>query len=59
MIYICVECGSCLTEAELKYYGFRCEQHEREHHDRLREWLDGKPDAEFDEMMFIEPPTKN
>lgn len=47
---LCGVCARRLTTEESEYYGFRCEQCERDWHDRIQAWRGGAPDDELDRL---------
>ena len=46
----CIDCTKTLTPTERYYYGYRCEECEREKFERHMEWLAGGDAPELDEL---------
>jgi len=46
----CIDCTRTLTPTERYYYEYRCEDCERDYHERIDEWLAGADDPELDEL---------
>lgn len=45
---ICDDCGVGLKEAEVKAFLYRCEGCQREHVERVHNWMGGRPDRYLD-----------
>lgn len=51
----CEDCGIRLTAEEEAYYLYRCEDCERDHHERVIAWQHGANDRYLDHLYQNEP----
>lgn len=57
MVAICKDCLKPLTDEELNYYEYRCEDCERDNHERIQAWRTGSIDPELDDIYGVEKRT--
>lgn len=55
-IEACTDCGVALSAEEARYYLYRCECCEGEHHERIRAWQNGAHDPQLDRLYNNQPP---
>lgn len=51
--FICLDCGSSLTETEQYYYERRCESCEADWLDSIESWRNGGENEEFDALFSV------
>lgn len=48
---VCVDCGVPLTLVEADRYGYRCETHFEQWHDRFMAWINGSQDPKLRQQL--------
>lgn len=55
---LCIDCCKRLSVAEQYYYVIRCEECEREAHERIVRWREGGEDKELDFIYSVPKETR-
>lgn len=55
---LCCDCTTRLTDAEVHWYGYRCERCEREWSERMDAYRLGSEDPELDRLYDLSEPEK-